>query len=57
MTTIIVQRYEELRPFVEIVGDRLLFVAAVLVALMGAGLIGIQLIEIFAPEPVQFHRI
>lgn len=57
MADLIAQRYREFRPLVEILGDRLLFIAAVIVALMGAAMIGLQLIEILAPNAGAFQRI
>ncbi|WP_166504519.1 hypothetical protein [Thioclava sp. IC9] len=57
MSEIIAHHYRELRPLVDIVGDRLLFIAAVLVALLGAALIGVQLIDILGAAASSFQRI
>ncbi|WGT50055.1 MULTISPECIES: hypothetical protein [Thioclava] len=57
MSEIIAHHYRELRPLVDIVGDRLLFIAAVLVALLGAALIGVQLIDILGGDASSFQRI
>lgn len=57
MADLIAQRYREFRPLIEILGDRLLFVAAVIVALLGAAMIGLQLIDMLAPDAGSFQRI
>jgi hypothetical protein len=57
MTELIAKGYHDIRPLVDMLGDRLLFIAAVIVALLGAALIGMQLIDMFAIDPAGFNRI
>jgi hypothetical protein len=53
----IVESYRGMGVIFEIISDRVLIPVAILVALSGAALIGMQLVDVFGIDPALFNRI
>jgi len=53
----IAESYRGMGVIFDIVADRLLVPVAVIVALMGAALIGVQLLDVVGIDPALLHRI
>ncbi|MEX1661789.1 hypothetical protein AB4874_09010 [Thioclava sp. 15-R06ZXC-3] len=57
MGMVIAESYRGMGVIFEIVADRLLVPVAVIVALMGAALVGVQLLDVLGIDPALLHRI
>ncbi|MBN2741253.1 MAG: hypothetical protein JXR35_10155 [Rhodobacteraceae bacterium] len=57
MSMMIAESYRGMGVIFEIISDRLLIPVAIIIALLGAGLIGMQLIDVLGVDPASLNRI
>ncbi|KEO59269.1 hypothetical protein [Thioclava indica] len=57
MSMMIAESYRGMGVIFEIISDRLLIPVAIIIALLGAGVIGMQLIDVLGIDPASLNRI